>query len=57
MNRKMDIQSQSSAEDGDKKKAEAKATFWVRVIFTGLVVALISVMAAGYRYGMSANPS
>lgn len=51
MNSEMDSKSESSAEAVAKKKAEAKATFWVRVIFTGLVVALIAIMAAISIYG------
>lgn len=51
----MDNKSETSTENEVNKKAEAKATLLVRVIFTGLVLALIAVMAAIAIYGEKLN--
>lgn len=47
----MDKKPETSTETEARKKAEAKATLLVRLIFVGLVVALIGVMAAISIYG------
>ena len=47
----MDRKSESGDESAAKKRADARAALLVRVIFGGVIVVLIAVMAAISVYG------